>query len=291
MKRSTWFNTVLVFSSLGLGTPLLAADIPATARPASANGSQPAAGKPGEACMSAVRAFTADMSKRGYWMGASDYGYGYPMAGYGYGYGYGEVSAGRATGGYATARPGYEIRTLVASANILGQTGNKQACETVLASARTIYSRYAADLHDRGISWGAQPDWQQRQIAAAQPVTSKDALFRYDQLLDADVVSPGNQTLGSVHDLVMDPQTKKIAFVIISRGGLFGIDASHTPVPWSAFKVTANGSLLVLDTTKPVLAAAPQGRDDQFTRAGQFDAESKKVEAYWTAHVKLVSAQ
>ncbi len=212
----------------------------------------------------------------------------------GYGYNSGMMMAGRPIGsndGYTTARPGYEIRTLVASANILAQTGKKQACETVLASARTLYTRYASDLRNRGISWGAQPDWRQRQIAAAKPVTGKDVSFQYDQLIDAGVVNPGNESLGSVHDLVTNPQTGKIAYVIISRGGLFGIDATYTPVPWSDFKATPQGGLLVLDTSKPVLAAAPQGREDQFTKAGQFEAESQNVDTYWTAHVKLASGQ
>ncbi len=102
--------------------------------------------------MSAVRAFTGEMSKQGYWVGGSDFGYGYPMGGYGYDSGM--MTAGRpigSTNGYTTARPGYEIRTLVASANILAQTGKKQACESVLASARTLYTRYASDLRDGGI--------------------------------------------------------------------------------------------------------------------------------------------
>jgi len=242
--------------------------------------------------MSAVRAFTAEMSKQGYWLGGSDYGYGYPMGAYGYGYGM--MTAGRpigATGGYVTARPGYEIRTLIASANILAQTGKPQACESALASARTLYTSYATDLRGRGVSVPDQSGWRQREITAAQPVTGKDVSFRSDQLLDADVVSPGNDTLGSVHDLVTDPKTGKVGYVVISRGGLFGIGASYTPVPWTDFKATPNGSLLVLDTTKSVLAAAPQGNDDQFTKSGQFETESQKVDAYWTAHIKLTSAK
>ena len=287
MKRLTILSTVAIVSGLGITTPLLAAGPPAVA-----SVSQQSAVKPAETCMSDVRAFTAEMSKQGYWIGGSDYSYGYPMLGYGYGYGYGMGVGGHPMGGvgsYATARPGYDIRTLVASANILAQAGKKQACESVLAEARTLYTSYAADLHGRGISWTGQPNGEKQQIAEAQPVAGKDTAFRYDQLINADVVNSGDVSLGSVQDLVMDPQTGKIAYVVISRGGLFGIDASHTPVPWSAFKASPNGSLLVLDTTKAILAAAPQGRGDQFTKTGQFDAESQKVDTYWTAHVKLVS--
>jgi hypothetical protein len=79
MKRSTILSTAAILSGLGISTPVLAVEVPATTGPASASGSQPAAAKPAEACMSAVRAFTAEMSKQGYWVGGSDYGYGYPM--------------------------------------------------------------------------------------------------------------------------------------------------------------------------------------------------------------------
>lgn len=214
MKRSTVLSTVVVFSSLGITIPLMAADIPAATRIASAS-SKSAAGKPVETCMSEVRAFTAEMSKRGYWLGGSDYSYSYPMGGYVYGYG-------MMTGGYARARPGYEIRTLVASANILAQTGKKQACESVLVLALTLYTSDAADLHNRRVSWTDQTGWHRREITAAQPVTGKDVSFRSEQLLDADVASPGDETLGSVHDLVTNPLTGKIAYVIISRGGCSG---------------------------------------------------------------------
>ncbi len=67
MKRSTLFSTIAIFSGLGIITPLLAAENPAPVRPAS--GTQTAAAKPAEACMSAVRAFTGEMSKQGYWVG------------------------------------------------------------------------------------------------------------------------------------------------------------------------------------------------------------------------------
>jgi hypothetical protein len=291
MRRSSLIGTVAVCAGLGLCTPLLAATPPDTTAVGTApsTGTQIAAAKPSEKCMGDVRALNNKMNKEGYWLGEDEYGYGYSMGAYS------EEGpmVGQPEGRYAgslTARPGYEIRTLVASANILARNGQEQGCEDALATSRTLYSRYAADLHGRGVGRMDGSGWRKQQIAAAKSVTAMDVPFRSDQLIDNDVVSPANETLGSVHDLVISPQTGKIAYVVIARGGLFGIDESYTPVPWGDFKATPNGSLLVLDTTKAAMSAAPQAGDDQFTKSGQFSEESAKVDAYWATRIKSASA-
>jgi sporulation protein YlmC with PRC-barrel domain len=292
MIRSASTVTVAICSLLASFTPLLAAT-PATTQvlpgPSPTVGAEAASAHPAEKCLGDVKAFSDQMSKGGYWLGGSGDGYGYPMDGYGYGAGYG-VPVGSTPAGYGSARPGYEIRTLMASATILAQMGQEQACQTVLATTRTISIAYETDLHARGIRSADLPGWRQQQIAASVPMIGADAAFRSDQLLDADVVSPGNETLGTVHDLVFNPHTGKIAYLIIARGGLFGIDASYVPVPWGAMKAAPNASLLVLDTTKAAMSAAPQVNDHQFSDSGQFDQESQKVDAYWSSRVKTLAA-
>jgi hypothetical protein len=79
------------------------------------------------------------MEKDGRWLGGSGYGYGYPMAGYGYPM---ERNPAETTTAYLDARPGYDVRMLVAAANILARHGEQQSCERVLATTRKIYKNW-----------------------------------------------------------------------------------------------------------------------------------------------------
>ena len=126
-------------------------------------------------------------------------------------------------GSYQGARPGYEIRSLVTSANILARHGQQQACETCSPRRSDIYKVYAGRSAWRPYADDERGGWRQRQIAGAQPVTDKDASFRSDELIGTDVRSAQGDALGSVEDLVMSPQTGKIAYMVVARGGIFGI--------------------------------------------------------------------
>jgi hypothetical protein len=102
------------------------------------------------------------------------------------------------------------------------------------------------------------PVWRQQQIAAAQPVTSKNTPFRPGELLGTEVRSPQNEALGSIENLVMSPATDKVAYLVIALDRSFGIDGISVPVPLEDFKITPNADLMVLDTTRGILEA-PRG--------------------------------
>jgi sporulation protein YlmC with PRC-barrel domain len=285
MTRSYLVSSMVACLCLGLPAPLLAAEPSATGtgNQLSPSENNADATNPTEKCLSDLRAFDSQMEKDGYWLGSSAYGYGYPLGEQGYGWRMGDPPA--AIAGYHNARPGYEVRMLLASATILARNGQQQACEDVLAATRDTYKLYVTGMHSVGAQMVDVPAWRMLQIAAAQPVTGQNIAFRSDQLLGTEVRAPMNEALGSVEDIVMSPQTGKIAYLVISRGGILGIDEKYVPVPWQDFKVTPNANLLVLDTTKATMDAAPQVKNDQFAPGGNFEKESQQVDAYWKAHL------
>jgi sporulation protein YlmC with PRC-barrel domain len=273
MSRPSIVAPIAAGICLFLAAPLAAAPLPATdpvAQPApspeNVSGFTPA-----KACLSELSAFDSRMQKDGFWADDAGFGSGYPMDGY----------PANSPNDYRNVRPSYELRTLIASANILAERGQQQACEDTLSAIREIYKTRSADMRANGNPEMNGPSRQQLEIAAAQPVTASTNPFRSDQLVGTDVRNAKNENLGSVHDLVMSPSNGAIGYLVIGRGGFFGIDEKYVPVPWSDFKVTRNMSLLVLDVTKGAMDDAPQMTDRQFTAAGQFDQQKQKVDDYW----------
>ena len=286
MTRTIFLRPLAALASLTLSGSLLAAQPPTeeAAKPAATETGVDAASA-AVVCRNDLKSFDNEMAKDGYWRSGEGNGFGYPLGAGGFGmYGANVDRPAFAGPGYLNARPGYEVRVLIDAANVLARRGEQQPCEDVLTATRAVYKHFLTDMKSGGRPMAETPDWREKQIRAAVSVSGANVAFRSDELLGLEVRSPNNLALGSVDDLVLSPQTGKIAYLVIARGGIFGFDESHVPVPWDDFKATPNASLLVLDTTKSALDGAPQVKEDAFSIGGNVDAETQKVDAYWKAH-------
>ena len=98
----------------------------------------------------------------------------------------------------------------------------------MLNSARGIYTSYAEDLRGGKLPRADLSTWRSQQIASAIAVTGADLAFRSDELVGAGVVNPQGADLGSIDDIVMDPQTGKIDLLRVAR--LASPDAAPAPL-------------------------------------------------------------
>ena len=282
MNRSTktlnatrWMRAASIAAMFGggLAGPLLAA--------------QPAgAPQSAQRCMNDLRVLDEQMQVAGNWVHGTGYGYGYPA--YGYGYGDHRVATDHSNaraGGHSRARPGYEIRTMIAAATILAQRGQQQECDALLTTTREMYRGYAADQRDRMAPKLDSGAWRRNEISTAVPVASSTKGYRFDQLIGADVVNPQGDDLGDVYDVVMSPETGNIAYLVIGRGGVFGIGERHIPVPWGAFKASPDNNVMVLDSTKSNMDAAPVVTVNHFSPAGTVGQQGKSADAFWKSRI------
>ena len=152
---------------------------------------------------------------------------------------------------------------LAAEAPATGTVNNPSASEKNVSAAKPV-------------PMVGVPVWRQRQIAAARPITSKNTSFRPGEVLGTEVRSPQDEALGRIAGLVPSSQTDEFADPVIGLIGSAGIDEVNVRSPGEDFKISPNANLLVLNTTKATLDAAP--RVNLFTTSG-LDLQRQKVDA------------
>lgn len=253
--------------------------------------SQPSDGavteRPARKCLEDLRAYSTLLQKNGYWLHGSGYGYDYPMERHDPGAHGTALPGGTIVADeYWHARPGYEVRTLIAAANVLAQRGLQQSCEALLSTARDIYNGNAAEPREvEALREANGSDRHKQQIAAAQPVGAFDDTLRIDQLIGTDVFNPSNEDLGSVVDIILSPPTGNIAYLLIGRGGFFGIDERYVPVPWKDFKTPPDTSLLVLNSTERAMDGAPRVKEGHYSAHGDYGNKNDAADNYWKSQL------
>jgi sporulation protein YlmC with PRC-barrel domain len=79
---------------------------------------------------------------------------------------------------------------------------------------------------------------------------------RLSRFMDAHVKSVTGQDLGDIEDLAVNPRTGQIDYVILGRGGFFGIGENRIPVPWQAV-ISASPNQVTLSVERNKIQKAP----------------------------------
>ena len=71
------------------------------------------------------------------------------------------------------------------------------------------------------------------------------------------VVNPQGETLGEIEEIMLDVRGGRIAYAVLSVGGLLGIGEKYFAVPWHAITMDTDNKRFILDVDKERLKNAP----------------------------------
>lgn len=83
------------------------------------------------------------------------------------------------------------------------------------------------------------------------------ALMGADTLMGNDVYNKSEEDLGDIKEFMIDMTTGKIAYAVLSFGGVLGLGDKLFAVPWSALTLDTVNHRFTLDVAKDTLSKAP----------------------------------
>ncbi len=83
------------------------------------------------------------------------------------------------------------------------------------------------------------------------------ALMGADTLIGEDVRNNAGHNLGDIKEVMLDMKSGRIAYAVLSFGGVFGIGSKLFAVPWNALRLDTKEKCFRLDVTNEALEDAP----------------------------------
>jgi len=83
------------------------------------------------------------------------------------------------------------------------------------------------------------------------------ALMGADTLIGNDVYNQANESLGTIKELMIEMNSGKISYAVLSFGGFLGMGDRLFAVPWAALKLDTANKRFTLNATKDQLKNAP----------------------------------
>jgi hypothetical protein len=90
------------------------------------------------------------------------------------------------------------------------------------------------------------------------PIDETQRLIASDKVEGTSVFDRDGNAIGVVHNFMVDKVTGKVAYAVMSFGGLFGIGEHYFPLPWSKLDYDTRRNGYVVDVSKDDLERAPK---------------------------------
>lgn len=106
------------------------------------------------------------------------------------------------------------------------------------------------------------------------------AILSSSTLVGDDVVNPQGEDLGTIEDLVINTESGRVVYAVLSFGGILGFGDKHFAVPLEALRLDTHNKRFELDVDKERLENAPGFDKDNWPRTPD-DAFVKEVYGYY----------
>ncbi len=78
------------------------------------------------------------------------------------------------------------------------------------------------------------------------------------------VKNPEGEDLGNLEEIMLDVEEGRVAYAVLSFGGILGLGDKLFAIPWGALKVDTEREIFVLDVDKEKLKKAPGFDKDEW---------------------------
>jgi sporulation protein YlmC with PRC-barrel domain len=95
-----------------------------------------------------------------------------------------------------------------------------------------------------------------------------------------DVVNMQDESLGTIQDIMLDIQTGKIRYAVLSSGGFLGMGDRLFAIPWNALKQDKENKRFMLDVDMERLKKAPGFDKDHWPNMAD-EKWNSTVESYY----------
>lgn len=91
----------------------------------------------------------------------------------------------------------------------------------------------------------------------ADPADTSGRLIAASKVNGTNVYNPSGEKMGSVYDVMLDKETGKAEYAIMSFGGFLGIGDRYHPLPWHVLTYDPRQGGFVVDIDRTRLEGAP----------------------------------
>ena len=98
-----------------------------------------------------------------------------------------------------------------------------------------------------------------------QSTGTQQSLISSERVQGTTVYSPNGDEIGSIDHVMIDKQSGRVAYAVMSFGGFLGMGESHHALPWNALKYDTSLGGYRTDVTEDQLRAAPEYSESSWT--------------------------